>query len=133
MSARRVLRYLAIAFLGLVGAVASIVGLNWLTWDEPWYERDLVELMRCETNCIRRDETARIAHVFPAGMTPSAATSLLKRNGFSCKRSDRNETGPTVCTRKISTVVCRTTYTVMLTVSAGSISDRKAESFMACS
>jgi hypothetical protein len=132
MSARRVLRYAAITFVALIGAAVSIVGLVWLTWNEPWYDRDLIELMQCKTNCIRRDETPRIAHVFPAGMTQNSAVALLKRNGFGCKSNDRDEAGSVICIRAASTVVCSTTYTITLLVSAGSISDRKAESFMAC-
>src|SRR5881396_3183211 len=97
MGGRGALRYTAIT----AGTAASAAGLLWLIWAEPWYDRDLAEQMQCRADCaIRHDETSRIAHIFPVGMTRDAAMSILRRNGFGCENG-RDQVGATaiVCKR----------------------------------
>src|SRR3954468_9999532 len=110
MGVRIALRYAAIA----VGTMVSVAGLFWLTWAEPWYDRDLVEQMRCRIGCaIRRDDTSRIAHIFPEGMTRDAAMTVLRRNGFGCE-NDRNPDSAVaiICNRRDRGLVCTPHYTI---------------------
>lgn len=128
MNGRRVVRIAAISLTTLI----AIGGSLYVMWDEPWYDRELIDRMQCKTDCIRRNETHRIADFFPAGMTESAAKALLNRNGFRCDGNTQSNSAPIICIRKVSSLVCGFDYTVNLQVSAEKLSGMNADSFMYC-
>ena len=81
MTLKRLLKWIGVGLLGLMGA--SVVGF-WLYPAEPWYDGTFATRMTGGPYTAPwPDDTEQIADIFPAGM-PATALTLVRRNGFSC-------------------------------------------------
>ena len=122
--------------LALAGLVLIYVAATWLSLTEPWYHRMLVQRMNAGPHSMPwREDTERIADVFPAGMTETAAAKLLHRNGFTCTRQEPSDgSGAQLqCMRETNELICTGRYSITIFLSgANVVTSRTARSYHAC-
>jgi hypothetical protein len=119
-----------------VGTLAALVVGLWAYVTEPWYDGEVIRQLRsCTYNAPWRDETPRLAALFPEGMAMDSARSLLGASGFSCTQSQA-EAGKGIQltrVRKAHGSVCNGTYTVDLTIDRDQgVTGRSGNSYIAC-
>jgi hypothetical protein len=130
MRVARALRITMIVVAALGVIAAGLVGLfSWIMAD-PWFKDDVVRQIMPPsgpgTNQVV-DETPRMARIFPAEMRRDAAMALLTRNGFACRRDQREAA---VCSRLLSFFPCGTEY--VITFSGEVAKDARATSQTRC-
>ena len=129
-------RLFGFVLLGLVGIVLVYVGAVWLSVTEPWYDRMLIQRMSAGAySAPWREDTERIADVFPDGMADTAAAKVLHRNGFSCTRQELgDDSGAQLkCMRETNELICTGRYTITIFLSAANVvTNRTAGSYHAC-
>jgi hypothetical protein len=119
----------------LAAVVVCAAGALWLYITEPWYSHELVRRMQPGNRAAPwRDETPRIADLFPDGMSRAAAMKYLATNGFSCAEDKlRGEVNQFKCVRDIAGLPCRLIYSVYLSLRDDeTIGNRKADSYAGC-
>jgi hypothetical protein len=82
-----------------------------------------------------REDTQRIADVFPDGMADTAATKILHRNGFACARQQLGDgSGAKLeCLRETNELVCLGRYGITIFLNAANVvTSRSANSYHAC-
>jgi hypothetical protein len=105
----------------VVGALAALIGAWWLSVTEPWYEGEVIRQLRSAGephNSPWRDETPRLAPLFPDGMPADSARSLLRASGFSCTQA-KDGPGEDIrlnCFRETHPLLCVVKYAVELTL-----------------
>jgi len=133
---KKLLKWIGLGSLGLVGAIiASVVGF-WLYLAEPWYDGTIATRMTGGPYAAPwRDDTWRIADIFPAGMSAAEALALLRRNGFSCnvRNSTTDQDGQLSCARTLKQLICLSRLKIDISLNAANtIADRTANSYSAC-
>ena len=130
MQIARVLRITLIVVVGLGATAAGVVGLFWWVMADPWFRDDAVRQIMPPSGPFTNqvvDETRRMARVFPVEMSRDAAMALLTRNGFTCRRDQREAA---VCSRSMSAFPCSTDY--VITLSGEVAKDARATSQTRC-
>jgi hypothetical protein len=127
---------IGVAFLAVVALVFVPVAAYWLSLTQPWYDRMLVQRMSAGPySAPWRDDTERVAAIFPDGMASTEAVELLSRNGFSCSRQEPEDDRDAQlnCMREISEIVCRGRFTINISLSTrNTVVKRSANSYHAC-
>jgi hypothetical protein len=115
--------------LSVAGLFFISIGALWLHETEPWYDNTLVQRMMGGYHSWR-DDSGRIADVFPAGMRSDDAFQLLRRNGFSCTASDTQIN----CMRQINrALVCGGQFDINVSFDAANfVTTRTAKSYFMC-
>jgi hypothetical protein len=136
VTVRGLLKAVGFVLLAVVGLVFVLVAGTWLAMTEPWYDRMLVQRMNADSHSMPwREETERIADVFPDGMTETAASELLHRNGFACTRRKPSDgwSAQLQCIRETSEFICRGRYAIIIFLSAAHVvTSRAANSYHGC-
>ena len=129
-------RLFGFVLLTLAGLVLVFVATTWLSLTEPWYDSMLVQRMRAGAySAPWREDTERIADVFPNGMAETAAAKLLRRNGFACKRQELSDGSGAQLhySRETNEFICTGRYGITISLSAANVvTNRNANSYHAC-
>jgi hypothetical protein len=122
--------------LAAAGLLFVQVAGTWLAMTEPWYDRMLVHRMSAGSHSMPwREETERIADVFPDGMAEAAAAKLLHRNGFVCTRREPGDASGAQleCMRETNEFICTGRYAITIFLStANEVTNRTANSYHGC-
>jgi hypothetical protein len=122
--------------LTLVGVVFAAVAAYWLSLTEPWYDRMLVQRMSAGPySAPWRDDTERVAPIFPDGMASTEVVELLDRNGFYCSRKEPSDgrDGQLDCLRETNGIVCTHRFAINISLStSNTVINRTASSYHAC-
>jgi hypothetical protein len=119
----------------VVALVAGLVGAWWLSVTEPWYDADIVQRLAAGPHDAPwRDETLRVAELFPTGTEIGAARARLAANGFSCAQATLPDARIRLsCTRETHPLFCVHRYLVEFTADrGGQLADRGGSSYAVC-
>ena len=130
-------RWLLIASAALIGLptllVALAIGVLWVIQAKPWYSDVVIRQITAAAGPYSAPWSRDAPGLFPNGMTRTAATIRLWRNGFSCLD---HRTGDTVsltqCERVVVGIGCNTTFKIDLAFGNETVVYETASKYSVC-